>query len=246
MAQSGSTLQNTIFRNVYDIAFQVSPIIFHNGLASAVPGGYLPIVALLGSLGLVQGAIAGNVSLSDFSYRFRPMPGSTMVNQSVGMYPFANQRVAANATIQEPLTVSLHMIAPVFVPGGYATKLALMEILTTLFEKQNNAGGDYLILTPAKIYQDCLMLTMTDITSGETKQDQAEFQIDFIKPLITQSEATVAMNSLMSKASGGQVVTSSSWSGAVTGSGTSMPGGFNPTAGSFGSGASFQNFIPGL
>lgn len=220
-----ATLENTIMRDIYNIAFQVSPIIFQGGIVSGVPGGMLPVVALLGGLGLIQGAIAGTVSINDFSFFFRPMPGSTLINQSVGMYPFANQRVAANATIQEPLTVSLHMIAPVKVAGGYVTKLAQISLLQYLFEKHNNAGGTYVVLTPAKIYNSCLMLTMTDITSGETKQDQVAFQIDFIQPLISQSSAANALSSLMSKVTNGQPST-----GALSGnvgsllSGPSLPG----------------------
>jgi hypothetical protein len=245
-----ATTENTVLRDIYDIAFQVSPIIFHNGIAKNVPGGYLPVVALLGGLGLIQSAIAGQTSITDFSYRFRPMPGSTIINQSVGMYPFANQTVAANATIQEPLNVSLHMISPVFTAGGYATKLAQISALRTLFDKQNNSGGTYLILTPGFIYTDCLFLTMTDITGGETKQDQAAWQLDFIKPLVSVSAATNALSSLISKASSGQPVTTSSWSGPTVGSGTAMPGAsslfsgnpFSPSTGL----SQLSAFIPGL
>jgi len=236
-----ATFTNTALRDTYDIAFQVSPIIFHNGIASSVPGGYLPVVALLGGLGLIKKAIAGGgVGLEDFAFRFRPMPGSTIVNQAVGMYPFANQSVAANATIQEPTSVSLRMIAPTFLPGGYATKLAQTAALKALFEKHNNAGGSYVVLTPANIYTDVLMTLMTDITGGETKQDQVEWQLDFIKPLVSISAAKAALSSLMSKASGGQQVTSSSWSGTSTGAGTSMPG--SGGALSFGN----QNFLSSI
>ena len=106
-----TTFEQTALRDIYTIAFQVSPIILEGGMVADFPGGLLPIVALLGGLGLVQSAIAGQgVGLNDFSFYFRPMPGSTIINQSVATYPFANQRVAANATIQEPTNISLTLI----------------------------------------------------------------------------------------------------------------------------------------
>ncbi|MBW8067063.1 MAG: hypothetical protein GJU73_06400 [Ferrovum sp.] len=243
-----ATTEQTVLRDIYTIAFQISPIIFKNGIVSKVPGGVLPVVALLGQLGLIQSAIStGNININDFSFQFRPMPGSDIINQSVATYPFANQRVAANATIQEPLNVSLHMIAPVKVAGGYATKLPQITLLKTLFEKHSNAGGTYIILTPAYIYVDCLMLKMTDITSGETKQDQVAWQLDYFKPLISLSAAKTAMSSLMAKQSGGQQITSNAWSGPSVGTGTSMPG----AGSSFGFGtnnliSSLSKYIPGI
>lgn len=243
-----TTFEQTALRDIYTIAFQVSPIILEGGMVADFPGGLLPIVALLGGLGLVQSAIAGQgVGLNDFSFYFRPMPGSTIINQSVATYPFANQRVAANATIQEPTNISLHMIAPVKVAGGYASKLPQITLLKTIFEGHNNAGGTYIILTPAYIYTNCLMLTMTDITSGETKQDQVAWQLDFFKPLISLSEAKTALSSLMSKVTGGQQVTTPSWSGTSIGTGTTMPG----SASSFQFGnnsflSSLNKYIPGI
>lgn len=240
-----ATLENTIMRDIYTIAFQVSPILFHNGIASKVPGGYLPVIALLGGLGLVQKAISGTggvVGINDFSFQFRPMPGATILNQSVGMYPFANQTVAANATIQEPIAISLHMIAPVKLAGQYASKLPQMTALRWLMNKHNNEGGTYTILTPSYIYVDCLLLTMTDITSGETKQDQVAWQLDFIQPLISIASAAGAMSSLLSKATNGTKNLLPSWSGGTTGIGSAMPGAQFPGVGNiFGS---LGNFGP--
>ena len=166
-------------------------------------------------------------------------PFSSVVTSTHDLTPFANQRVAANATIQEPLTVSLHMIAPVKVAGGYITKLAQISALQALFEKHNNAGGTYVILTPAKIYSTCLMLSMTDITGGETKQDQVAFQIDFIQPLISQVSLANAMSSLMSKATNGQPSTGSL--AGNMGSSLGMPS--LPSAPSI---PGLSSFIPGI
>lgn len=205
-------------RTAYDLAFQVSPIILTGGIAQGILGGNLPVIALYGQVaGFVQGALStGGLSESDFQYRYVPLPGSTAINQTIGQYPFANQLVAANATIQQPLTVSLQMIAPVNSTGGYATKMALFSALQQSFLLHNASGGTYTIATPSMIYPNCLMTAMTDITEGETRQQQVSWQLDFVQPLIAKSQAQAAMSSLMSKLSSGGQVTSPSWSGAVT------------------------------
>jgi hypothetical protein len=64
---------------------------------------------------------------------------------------------------------------------------------------------------------------MTDATGGVTKQQQIEFQLDFIQPLVTQQQATSAFNSLMSKLNSGAQISgatpaagSSFWSNTAT------------------------------
>jgi hypothetical protein len=196
------------FATAYDLAFQISPIILVGGIASNTLGGMLPIIGLTGQLaGAVQGAISsGGMSTDDFFARFIPVPGSTLVNQQIATYPFANQQVAANATIQQPLNISLRMICPVKDTAGYLTKTAILTALQNSLAAHNAAGGRYHIATPAYIYTDTLLTQMTDATGGAGKQQMIEFQLDFVKPLVTQQGATSAFNSLMSKlSSGGQV-----------------------------------------
>ncbi|WP_175952880.1 hypothetical protein [Burkholderia sp. BCC0405] len=212
-------MSQPVFSSVYDIAFQVSPIILVNGIAANTLGGMLPIIGLTGQLaGLAQGFLTtGGLSTSDFFARFIPIPGSTLVSQQVAMYPFANQTVAANATIQQPLSISLRMIAPVKDQAGYLTKLAIWTSLQNSLVAHNAAGGTYTIATPSYIYTNCLLTQMTDVTGGDTKQQQIEYQLDFVQPLITQQQATSAYNSLMSKLSSGAQV-----SGATPAAGTSI------------------------
>jgi len=207
---------SSAFRSTYDLAFQVSPIILVDGIASGTTGGMLPIIALVGqAASLVQGiATTRSLSTDDFFARYLPLPGSTLISNTIGTYPFANQQVAANAIIQQPLNISLNMIAPVKDTAGYLTKLAIFTSLQNSLNQHNNAGGSYHIATPAFLYTNCLMTAMTDITSGTTKQKQVEYQLDFVKPLVTQQQAALAYNSLMSKISGGSQVTSSGWSSA--------------------------------
>ncbi|NDU92756.1 MAG: hypothetical protein G3I10_09165 [Ferrovum sp.] len=217
--------QSAAFRDTYDTAFQVSPIILNNGIAAGTLGGMLPIIGLVGQLaGFAQGLLTNGFSMSDFFARFTPVPGSTVISNSVGMYPFANQQVAANAIIEQPLTISLLMNAPVKDAGGYFTKLAIFTALRNSLKSHNEQGGTYHIATPSFVYTNCVMTAMTDVTQGDTKQQQILWQLDFIKPLITLEDASIAYSSLISKLMSGSPVTSPSWSGAAAAVNSPMQG----------------------
>jgi len=208
-------------RSAYDLAFQVSPIILTGGIASSMLGNAIPIIALVGQLaGFAQGALASGFNFEDFYARFLPIPGATVISNTVGTYPFANQSVAANALIQQPLAISLQMIVPVKEAGGYLTKLPIFMNLQQTLQAHNIGGGTYTIATPSYIYTNCLMTNMSDITSGETKQQQIMWQLDFVQPLISLSAAANAVNGLMSKIAN-QQVTNGQWSGL---SGVASPG----------------------
>jgi len=208
-------------RFAYDLAFQVSPIILVDGIASNTLGGMLPIIALVGqSAAFLQGALSNGFSSSDFFARFVPIPGSTLITQQVATYPFANQVTAANATIQQPLNISLRMLAPVKDAAGYLSKTAIFTSLQNSLRAHNASGGTYHIATPAYIYKNCILVAMTDATGGGGHQQQIEYQLDFVQPLITGQQATTAYNNLMSRLSSGSQVTpatsagSSIWSNA--------------------------------
>jgi hypothetical protein len=175
----------------------------------------LPIIALTEGLNLLAGLLgAGSVSLDNFFASYRPLAGATLIDQQLGKYPFANQTVAANAVITQPLTISLRMTCPVRERLGYFTKLATMMALQTALAKHNGSGGTYIIATPSFFYTNCVMLTMRDVSGGDSSQAQTEWQLDFEKPLLTINDAQEAQNSLMSKLSGGtQVGGDPTWSG---------------------------------
>ena len=215
-----------VFRDAYKLSFQVSPIILVGGIVSNTLGGMLPIIGLTGQLAsLAQGVLSsGGLSTDDFFAQYLPIPGGTLINNAIGTYPFANQQVAANAIIEQPLNISLQMIAPVRDTGGYLTKLALFTALQSSLRAHNDAGGTYHIATPAFIYTNCVMTAMTDITSGTTNQKQVEWQLDFIRPLVTQQQATTAFSALMGKLAGGGQVTSPAWSGPVASVGSAAQG----------------------
>ena len=199
----------------YDLAFQISPIILQGGIASNSQGELAPIVHYTGGL---------PASDDEVFARYLPMPGSTLISQSIGMYPFANQAVAANATIEQPLTLSMTMIAPVNRAGGYLTKLTLFSALQRSLAQHNAAGGMYIVATPAYVYENLLMTAMTDISTGD-KQKQIEWQIDFIQPLLTLQAAAAAQNGLIRKiTSGGKISAPLSWSGVSTSSPANLPG----------------------
>lgn len=194
------------YRSQYELAYQICPIILQGGIAAQQQGQLLPITSLWGN------------PTEPFA-EFLPLPGSTLISQSIGMYPFADQSVAANATIQQPLTISLVMIAPVNQPKGYLAKLMTFSALQKSLLNHNASGGTYNVATPAFIYYNLLMTSMTDISQeGENKQVQIEWQFDFIQPLITQKAAANAQNNLMQKiTSGGKLTTNNgqsiTWSG---------------------------------
>lgn len=190
-----------VFRGLYDLAFQISPILLVGGIVGA-QGAIAPIITYTG------------VSLTNLDNAFAhylPLPGSTLISQSVGMYPFANQTVAANATIQQPLTISLMMIAPVNQPGGYLTKLSTFTNLVKQLALHNSIGGTYIVATPAYIYTNCLMTAMTDataeISAEDGKQAQIQYQIDFVQPIITSQGLAAAQGALMQKITNGNQIT---------------------------------------
>lgn len=230
------------YRDVYDLAFQISPVILSGGIVSSAQGGLLPIIGLVGQLAGFSAAVAtsGQIGIDDFFARFIPTSGANVISNAIGTYPFANQQVAANAIIEQPLNISLQMISPVRVAGGYLTKLAIFTALRNSLQAHNDAGGVYHIATPAYIYTNCVMTAMTDITSGETKQQNVRWQLDFVKPLITQIDASAAYGALINKLTAGTQLTNPTWSGPQAGSGSPVQG---STSGITGMPAAISNFL---
>lgn len=198
---------------LYQLSYEISPIILNNGIANPSLGGLLPIVSILQASSFVQGILSGSdlTDLNQFFAHFKPMPGGTLVEQEVATYPFANQNVAANAVIATPLHISLMMVAPATGRFGYASKIATMIALQTILAKHNSLGGTYVVVTPAAVYTSCLLTRLSDVTRG-TEQPQVEWQWDFLQPLTTLNQAQAAYNVNMSKLTQA-VPTDGSWSG---------------------------------
>jgi hypothetical protein len=189
----------------FKLSFELSPIILTGGAASFIPGGMLPIIALTEAADFVTGLLSGNVNddLDSYFAHFYPMPGGKLANNSIGEYPFANQQVAANAIIANPLNISMRMVCPAKGDGGYALKLATMVALQAVIANHTNSGGTFTVATPSYYYTDLILTGLTDVTSSGAKQPQSEWQWDFTQPLLTQAAADAAMNSMMNKLSQG-------------------------------------------
>lgn len=202
--------------DAYKISFEISPIILTGGIAQYVPGGMLPIISITEALNFTVGLLSGggDKSLDNYFAHFRPLPGGALIRQKIGKYPFANQAVAANAVIADPLNISMMMIVPARNAAGYATKLATMMALQATLAQHNNSGGTYTVATPSYIYTNCVMLNMVDSSSAVTKQAQSQWQLDFEVPLLTLGQAAQAQNSLMNRISSGTAIDGQpAWSG---------------------------------
>ena len=189
---------------LFQLAYQASPIILTNGIATYMPGGMLPVVVLTQSIAFAFGLLSGgDIGIDEYWANFMPMPGTTLVEQRFGKYPFANQAVAANAVIADPLHVSMLMLVPASDAGGYLTKLAVMQALTATIKQHNASGGTYTVLTPSYYYTNCLLQNIRDVSPQMSKQPQTAWQWDFEQPLLTLQDAIAAQNSLMSKLTNG-------------------------------------------
>lgn len=191
----------SIGRIAYQLTYEKSPIFLTDGLAQAIPGGVLPLIAITQAADVFAGALMGNIStnLDDFFATFWPMAGAKLVNNQVGQYPFANQKTAANAVIAQALNFSMRMNVTPKTKGAMVSRTMTMAAFTAAIEKHVQLGGMFTVLTPAKIYSGCILTGMTDITSGESKHQQTDWQLEFLQPLVDASEAQQVMNSVMNK-----------------------------------------------
>lgn len=201
-------------------SFELSPIILTNGIVGSVVGGALPIISLLAAAAFPTGITGGGgpVTIDDAWAVFKPLPGAALINNQIGLYPFANQQTAANAIVTEPLGISFQMICPARFSGDYGGgNRARMTALQATLARHNIIGGTYTLVTPNFVWNDAVMTGMRDISGGETKQVQYVWQLDFIKPLVTLAEAQQAQNILMSKISAGAPINGQpAWSGNST------------------------------
>lgn len=216
----------SLTREGFQLAFQISPIILTGGIAAAVPGGMLPIVALTEAASLTLGLLSGSadLALDDFFAQWKPAPGATLVNAELGKYPFANQQVAANALITDTLNVSMLMNCSPRSTGAMTSRFLTMTALKQVLAAHSNAGGLYTVITPSYPYTNCALLMVRDVTQGNSKHVQTDWQFDFEQPLITYNAASEVYSSLLAKLDGGTELTSTSWSGVSTTIGSALSG----------------------
>lgn len=199
---------------VFKLAYEISPILLTGGIvAGSIET--LPIVALTEGANFVSSLVSGGdaTSLDNFFAHYYALPGATLIDNQVATYPFANQAIAANAIIANPLVISLMMICPARNKLGYGIKLATMMALQKTLTQHNSLGGTYSIVTPSYIYTNCVMLGMRDVSGGESKQKQYMWQLDFFQPLLSVASAQSALGSLMQKLNDGtQINGTPTWS----------------------------------
>jgi hypothetical protein len=192
--------------SAFQMTYELSPIVLTNGIAANMPGGALPIISLTQASDFNQGITSGSDALTfdDFFAHFEPLPGSTLAEFEYGQYPFANQSVAANAAIVQPLVISMLMKCPAFGDGGYSVKQATMTALQQAITQHGMSGGTYSVATPSYIWTNALLKVLRDAGGeGDDKQVQTHWIWDFWVPLLTVAQATAAQNALMSKISNG-------------------------------------------
>lgn len=201
--------------SLFQIGYELSPIILTNGIATPITGNMLPIIAITQAANFTEGLLNGSdpIDPNNFLGHFRPMPGSTLIDNEIGDYPFANQAVAANAIITRPLRISMLMLAPANQAGGYAAKLISFTALKAALDNHNNQGGTYTVATPAYVYTNCILLQLRDVSNTSSAQPQNAWQFDFIKPLLTIEQAQTALGSAMAKVNSKVKFSSTAWSG---------------------------------
>jgi hypothetical protein len=184
--------------SAFKLAFELSPILLTGGLFKSFPGAIFPLMGITQALNFPMSVLSGAdaTSLDRFFAHFQVLPGSTLVQQEIGKYPFANATIAANAVITQPLTVSMLMICPIQNQLGWAAKLATITAMKKLIDLHNSQGGTYTVLTPAYPYTQCVMRGFHDASSQMTKQLQNTYQLDFEAPLLTLSDAQTVLNSV--------------------------------------------------
>lgn len=204
----------SLTRDLYQLGFQISPIILCDGIAGAIPGGMLPIVSLTQAANFALGAVGGAIDLSSLDKYFchwRVQSGSTLLNYELAKYPFANQKVAANAMLAQPQEIPMVMNAPINENTGIMSKMVTFSALQATLEAHANLGGTYIVATPAMIFNNCLLTKIQDITPNTEAVPQREWLFTFERPLISETEAEGAINNFLSKIDAGDVTTSSAW-----------------------------------
>lgn len=199
----------------FQLSFELSPILLIDGIATQIAGGVLPIIAITEAANFITGLLSGgsNLNLDNFFAHFQPLPGSTLFDLQIGTYPFANQSVAANATIMQPLQLSMLMRCPARNVLGYAAKLGTMMALQQVLSQHAALGGTYIVITPSYFYTNGILTNLRDVSDPESHQVQNAYQWDFTFPLLTLNQAQSVQNSLMSKLTGQTQLDSTSWSG---------------------------------
>jgi hypothetical protein len=220
------------------LLYQLTPIWLQNGIAGNIVGNYLPILSILNYevfAALNNPGQQGITVPSDWNFEnafavFQPAPGGSLIRQSIAEYPFANLNVASNATLRNPINVSMIMITPMKEPSAWAMKQSRMSNLKSVLDAHNNLGGTYIVFTPAYIYNNMLMENLTDVSTSQSPLPQNTWRWDFTAPLVSLADIQIAEGNLIQKLTAG-IQTSGAITSALTALGISASvGNFSPAS----------------
>nr|WP_254867040.1 hypothetical protein [Salmonella enterica] len=147
-----------------------------------------------------------------------------MVDYDIGRYPFANQAVAANALLSQPLRIPMLMDAPVNENTGAMTKLVTLSSLQAALQAHASLGGTFIVATPGIIYSNCILRTVRDVTGSNDALPQRQWLWDFEQPLLSETGAEQAINSYLNKIDNGDKATESAWTSTISAIGNTSLG----------------------
>ena len=232
MSSTITSVLESAGRVAFELAYVYSPIFLTGGIAAEFGfEGILPLAAIASVANAATNLLAGNFNPENLGVQFMPSPGATLQEVDIGLYPFANQSVAANASISNPLHVSMVMLAPANNAGGYTAKLATMTAMKYTLDQHRQLGGTFTVLTPSYAYFNCILTKLSDVSTDQSKQSQYMWQFDFVQPLVTLSQATQVYNTQMQSLSQGLPNTGATSGSNVAGGSAISNSGTVPVAG---------------
>lgn len=188
-------------------SYEIAPIILVGGLAQNLPGS---VGGMISILALTEGDASANYDdVNQYFARFKVLPGGTLADWSAAQYPLASMQMAANAVLKNALRVSLLMLTMAQAgQNNYAIKSSRFSTITSQLNAHVALGGLFTVATPAYTYENCILLTLRDVSPSAEKQVQTHWQWDFYQPLVTQAAAASSYNSTYNKLANGLPLTS--------------------------------------
>lgn len=183
--------------------YSESPIILVAGVAGQgqIPiSVYLNQTAFRGGITSIQSPAGNNPAQAGSSHNnfgvFSVLPGGTLIDNQIAHYPLANQAVAANAVVTQPLKISLEMTAPALDVVPFSLKQSVFRALKSALDQHISLGGYFTVQTPAYVYENCLLENLVDGSDAdfEGAQPQIRWIWSFEQPLLTVQQGQAAQS----------------------------------------------------
>lgn len=181
---------------------------------------YISLFQTVASAGLLGKSLTVANIFQQF-VRFRPMPGSTLIEVQYSQFPFADRAIAANSgsfqarriqvemfidfgkTGIEQLASALGIETPTVNIVRYSMILPFMQSLTQKITDHIQGGGTFNIITPSQIYFDCLLENLSDVSDqSDGGPGGVRYIFSFVKPVITLTDTTKILNDIAKKQGG--------------------------------------------